>query len=102
MSPDLTDRTSRLLDLIGDETMKARVLQLFEQKAALYGPPTVAVLERVRFAVIKLAMQGDKAFETAARLYKMDTRDLLMAAEFATDLRAHDSWCTSVLQKSDE
>jgi len=97
MDIELTERTVRLLERIGDEAVKARLLALFRKQGALYGPPTEAVLERVRFAVIKLAMEGPARQEYAEQLYRIDTRDLLMAAGFGTSLRAHESWCEDVL-----
>jgi len=97
MQVELTERTQRLLDRIGDEAARARLLALFHRQGALYGPPTEAVLERVRFAVIKLAMEGPARLEYAEQLYRIDTRDLLMAAGFGTSLRAHESWCEDVL-----
>jgi hypothetical protein len=102
MSSDLTSRTRRLLALIGDEVIKAQILRIFETKAALYGPPTVAVLERVRFSVIKLAMQHPHGIKLAENLYGADTRDLLVNAEFATDLEAHEKWCEVMLQGSEK
>ncbi len=70
---------------------------MFEYDGALYGPPTVEVLERVRFSVIKLAMQGPRLFKVAAELFHIDTRDLLVEAEFADDPIAHEEWCRSML-----
>lgn len=70
---------------------------IFEKSGALYGPPTPGVIERVRFAVIKLAMQGSENLEMAETLYCTDTRDLLVCAGFANRLDAHEIWCKSVL-----
>lgn len=102
MSATLTDRTRELLALVPAQSDRERILQLYEEKPALYGPPTVEVLERVRFAVIALAMRDSRGLEIAEKLYKVDTRDLLVNAEFATDLAAHDKWCASMLKSADE
>jgi hypothetical protein len=49
-------------------------------------------LERYRFAVLKLS-GGDLArLRTAIELAKMDWRDLLIAAGFASDVQAHEHW----------
>ena len=97
MRRSLTDRTRQLIELIGEPALRGEVTALFEDDGALYGPPTVEVLERVRFSVIKLAMQGPESFHVAARLFQIDTRDLLVSAGFAEDLTAHERWCQSVL-----
>jgi hypothetical protein len=94
----LTDRTQSLISLIDDAKIRAEVKALFEKEGALYGPPTTDVLERVRFSVLKLAMQGPKRFLLAAKLYSADTRDLLVSADFANDLNAHQKWCESILK----
>lgn len=99
MIQPLTHRTRQLVELISDQAAKARVLALFETDAALFGPPTVEVWERVRFAVIRLAMQGPQALGAAEALYRIDTRDLLVNAEFADDLKAHEKWCKSLLER---
>lgn len=99
MGKPLTGRTYKLIKLIEDPAIQSEVLTLFESDGALYGPPTTEVLERVRFAVIKLAMQGRQMFLVAVTLYNIDTRDLLVNAEFASDLQAHNKWCESMLQE---
>ncbi|NOS82559.1 MAG: hypothetical protein E8D46_00225 [Nitrospira sp.] len=96
-----TKRTYQLIELISDRAIKARVLALFENDAALFGPPTLEVLERVSFSVLKLAMQGPEQLKVAEELYRIDTRDLLMNAEFANDVRAHEKWCKSLLDDPD-
>ena len=87
------------MELIDDPGLRDAVTTLFESNGALFGPPTVEVLERVRFSVIKLAMLGPESFALAARLYGVDTRDLLVQADFAHDLKAHEQWCTSTLRR---
>jgi hypothetical protein len=99
--PELTQRTQRLLDLLPDDATRARVLAIFADQGALYGPPVPAVLERVRFAVIRLALDGPAQLEAAENLYRTDARDLLMAAGFGEELVAHDKWCASVLPATD-
>ena len=101
MSAVLTDRTRALLALVPDQDVRQQILQLFEAAPALSGPPVAEVLERVRFAVIKLALRAPDGLKIAARLYQIDTRDLLVSAEFATDLTAHEQWCARMLNRSD-
>lgn len=49
-------------------------------------------MERLRFAVLKLS-EGDKdKFHRAVRQAQQDWRELLVAAGFADDIGAHESW----------
>ncbi len=101
MGKELTERTQRLIALIDSPDVRAQVTALFETEAALYGPPRVEVLERVRFAVIKLALQGPQMLRVAAELFRVDARDLLVNAGFADDLEAHEKWCKAILAARD-
>ena len=92
----LSARTVQLLDLIRRPGVRARVESLFRTEAALYGPPTVEVMEQVRFAVIKLALETPEALGSVEELYRVDTRDLLVWAGFAQDIYAHEAWCRSM------
>jgi hypothetical protein len=50
------------------------------------------LLERIRFAVLKLS-QGDlNALERAIDLAKRDWRDALLGAGFGEDIKVHESW----------
>ena len=98
---DLTERTKLLIEKVPDQAVQGKLVALFEKDAALFGPPTTDVLERVRFAAIRLAFEGERQFEIASNLYIIDTRDLLMCAEFANDVHAHENWCHKVLEQAD-
>ena len=50
------------------------------------------LLERIRFAVLKLSRGDLNALQRAIDLAKLDWRDALVAAGFADDIRAHESW----------
>lgn len=97
MDKHLSPQTQQLIKRIKDPIIQAEVIALFESAGALYGPPTEELLERVRFSVIKLSMEGPKAFFAAAELYRLDTRDLLVNAGFANDPQAHYQWCETIL-----
>ena len=94
MGKELTERTQRLIALIDSPDVRAQVTALFETEAEL-------VSERLRFAVIKLALQGPQMFRVAAELFRVDWRDLLVNAGFADDLEAHEKWCKAVLTARD-
>ena len=49
-------------------------------------------LERIRFAVLKLSDGNVTKLLEAIQLAQLDWRDLLVAADFADDLRAHSVW----------
>jgi len=95
--PPLSARTEQLLARIADQAARARLERLFEQDAALVGPPTPAELERVRFAAIRLALEGARGLAVAEALWAVDVRDLLVNADFADDARAHLHWCEALL-----
>jgi len=58
----------------------------------LWKPATPAGLERIRFAVLKLSNGSLKDLRRAIDLAKTDWRDVLIAAGFGSDVKAHDSW----------
>jgi len=49
-------------------------------------------LERVRFAAIRIARGDLRALIQAVDLAKTDWRDLLVHADFANDVTAHEAW----------
>lgn len=53
-------------------------------------------LERVRFAALKLSTGSLAGLRRAVELAKLDARDLLMAAGFGHDVRAHEAWFPAV------
>jgi hypothetical protein len=52
-------------------------------------------LERFRFAALKLSAGNMDRLKKAIELAKTDWRDLLVAAEFANDIKAHSKWMPS-------
>jgi hypothetical protein len=53
-------------------------------------------MERIRFAVLKLATESEAGLDAAVNLANTDWRDLLMSAGFGKDLDAHEKWYLSV------
>lgn len=49
-------------------------------------------LERLRFAALKLSRGSLEGLREAIELAKKDWRDLLVAADFANDVHAHERW----------
>jgi hypothetical protein len=59
------------------------------------GPNTteyLELLERIRFAVLKLSHGDLNALQQAIDLAKLDWRDALVSAGFGDDIKAHESW----------
>ncbi len=54
--------------------------------------PTPSGLERLRFAAIRLSGGSLPRLRDAIKLAKTDWRDLLVASDFAHDVRAHERW----------
>jgi hypothetical protein len=55
---------------------------------ATYAP----LAERIRFAVLKLSAGDDAALDRHLRMAAVDWRDVLVAAGFGNDTRAHMDW----------
>ena len=56
-------------------------------------------LERYRFAALRFAGGRIEQLVRAVELAKTDWRDLLMAADFGHDVKAHSRWAAAVLAK---
>jgi len=56
-------------------------------------------LDRVHFAIIKLSNGNIESLKSAVNMAKKDWRDLLVCAEFATDVKAHITWADTTLYK---
>jgi hypothetical protein len=67
----------------------------------LIGPDSTTLLERIRSSVIRLSAGDLGRLKEAARLAREDWRDVLLAAGFGTDVRAHASWQPRRLLPSD-
>jgi hypothetical protein len=63
----------------------------------LIASPTADSLERLRFAVLKLGGGSMAEFERAIRIAKIDWRDVLVAAGFGNDIRAHQTWLRATI-----
>ena len=49
-------------------------------------------MERIHFAVLKLAKENSMDLDSAIQLAQLDWRDLLMSAGFGNDTKAHEIW----------
>lgn len=55
------------------------------------------VLERFRFAALKLSEGNLDKLRRACEVAKVDWRDLLVAAGFGHEVKAHEKWAQSIL-----
>jgi hypothetical protein len=92
LSENTEARLARLFR--GDEREAAR--RRLEEECAEDVPgwsdPTPEGLERLRFAVLEISGGSTTGLECALELARKDWRDALVAAGFADDPKAHESW----------
>lgn len=95
----LSPRTEQIIEHLIKPDARAKVRERLESEC---GTETLGCtgwspeeMERIRFAVLKLGLKTDSAFESAILLAKTDWRDLLMEAGFGEDLEAHNNWWQS-------
>lgn len=96
MAVELSDATRRRIDLLfepGDRPEAAALLVAdCADNLPFSGGATPAGLERVRFAALKVSRGNLADLVEAVALAQTDWRDLLVAAGFADDPRAHEAW----------
>ncbi len=93
---ELSDATRTRLEKLFPEESQREATSLLEHRCGINLPGCADhdphQMERIRFAALKLS-QGDLIkLEAAVELAESDWRDLLMAAGFAEDVDAHQSW----------
>jgi hypothetical protein len=92
----LSDQTRRRLLAIFPVELRPAAEALLIQECGANLPfqesATPEELERIRFAALKLSGGTIGGLCDAIRLAQLDWRDLLVAADFAEDVRAHESW----------
>ena len=92
---ELTDETlSRIETLFPQD--RDEVERLLREECAdnlpLWVETTPEGLERIRFAVLKLSNGDITALREHIRIAQIDWRDVLVAAGFGHDPRAHEAW----------
>lgn len=92
----LTANTLWLIERMFPSELCASVVALLEAECGsglpIMGEATPEGLERVRFAVLKLSKGSTTELAREVALAKIDWRDVLVAADFATDVHAHQVW----------
>jgi hypothetical protein len=98
LSPATTARLHRLFH----PEHRADAVRLLSEGCAenlplIQTPVTPVSLERLRFAAIRVSGGDLLRLREAIRIAQVDWRDLLVAADFAADTRAHERWEPRVL-----
>jgi hypothetical protein len=92
----LSSETQRRVDLLFGPTTREEAAELLVTDCGNNLPSLEKLdehgLERYRFAALKLSNGNLVRLRDAVELAKIDWRDLLMAAGFGEDARAHESW----------
>ena len=103
MTPKLSPRTRQLVEKIFNPKQIAEVTQWLEDECGNNIPfcdkSDEYEMERIRFAVLKLSHGNIKKLLAAIDEACMDWRDLFMAADFGHDVKAHEQWAKSILEK---
>ena len=101
LSPATIERLRRLFPP-GDVAAAVRLLAegCAENLPLIGRPVTPKSLERLRFAAIRVSGGELVRLREAISVAQNDWRDLLVAAEFAADLTAHERWEPRVLDAS--
>jgi len=92
----LSSETQRRLELLFRPEERAEASRLLVEQCGDNLPDheksTAQSLERTRFAALKLSGGNLPRLRDAIQLANQDWRDLLVAAEFGSDTRAHERW----------
>jgi hypothetical protein len=86
------DRILQLFALADRDLVTALLLDECGDHLPLVNSSNSAAVERIRFAVLKLSGGDLNALQRAVDLAKTDWRDVLVAAGFGSDVKAHFRW----------
>ena len=92
----LSDDTQRRVDALFAANERAAAAQLLIEQCGDNLPfdegQSPVQLERIRFAALKLSAGSLTELREAVALANIDSRDVLVAAGFGSDVTAHRSW----------
>ena len=95
MTP-LSDSTREHVDVLFSSAERAEAERLLVEECGdellQFQGPTPTLLERVRFAALRISDGELSQLRVAIQLGQTDWRDLLVAADFADDIHAHERW----------
>ena len=93
---ELTAQTLQRVEALFSERERADVVNKLEEDCGsdlpLWNPPTPKGLERIRYAVLKLSEGDLDKLDYWIKEANTDWRDVLVAADFADDVKIHRKW----------
>jgi len=96
----ITQNTAKAISALFPAVVQNDVISELETKCSNNVPGcdswTESQLERIWFAVLKLSNGEMNKLESFIKVANTDYRDLLMAAEFGSDLEAHNKWFSQI------
>jgi hypothetical protein len=92
LSPDTERRLDALFVGADRHTAATLLVARCGANLPLWIPADPEGLERIRFAVLKLSGGDLGKLQEAVRIAQIDWRDVLVAAGFGHDPRAHEGW----------
>lgn len=102
MTPKLSPCTKQLVEFFFQEKDIVESARCLEEECGNNLPfcdhNNEHEMERIRFAAIKLSKGNLLNLRKAIDLARMDWRELLMAADFGYDIRAHEAWARDILR----
>jgi hypothetical protein len=100
---ELSEKTQKLISVLyKSENEQKAIGALLVQQCADNIPfcegSSPEEMERIRFAVLKLASEGQR-IDACIKEAAIDWRDLFMSAGFGYDVKAHEQWATPILAR---
>lgn len=98
----LSPETALLVSILFEPELVSEAVSLLEERCGTNLPFLSGLdsrqLERYRFAALKLSEGNLSKLQSAIALAQLDWRDLLVNAEFADDVIAHERWSRDVIR----
>lgn len=102
MAPALSLRTIRLIQVIFNPEDVTEASRWLEDECGNHLPFCDKLdehgMERIRFAALKLSQGNIHQLLRAIDQARLDWRDLLLAADFGSDIHAHEDWAKELLK----
>jgi len=92
LSPNTLARVEILFDAVQRDVARALLETQCADNLPFCEQSDMFALERLRFAVLKLAGGSLARLQREIDQAKLDWRDTLVAADFGNDLKAHERW----------
>ena len=104
MTPPLSPRARQVLDIFFNPKDVSETSLWLEEECGnnlpSCGQQDEYGIERIRFATIKLSKGNTLKLLKAIDEAQMDWRDLLIAADFGSDVNPHEAWVKDIVGKT--